>query len=143
MIVNTYSQDLNIDKLKMQLLILPDLIKTYKSSQDLPHLKVTSLRTLCEIFLALPVSKEMLSEVDVLLRLFFTMPITTATAERSFSALRRIKTYLRSSMSECRLNNSMLLHCHKDIADGIDVTKIAKSFVSVNSRRQNYFGNFV
>ena len=45
-IVNTYSQDLNIDKLKVQLLILPDLIKTYRSSQDLPHLKVTSLRTL-------------------------------------------------------------------------------------------------
>ena len=80
-IVNTYSNYLNIDKLKLQLLILPDLIQTYKSSQGLPHLKVTSLRTLCEIFLALPISKEMLSEVDVLLRLSFTMPITTATAE--------------------------------------------------------------
>ena len=84
----------------------------------------------------------MLSEVDALLRLYFTIPITTATAERSFSVLRRIKTYLRSSMSECRLNNAMLLHCHKDIADGIDVNNIAKSFVSVNSRRQNYFGSF-
>ena len=142
-IVNTYSQDINIDKLKVQLLMLPDLIKSYRSSQDLPHLTVTSLRTLCEIFLALPLSKEMLSEVDALLRLYFTIPITTATAERSFSVLRRIKTYLRSTMSECRLNNVMLLHCHKDIADGIDVTNIAKSFVSVNSRRQNYFGSFV
>ena len=34
-------------------------------------------------------------------------------------------------MTECRLNNVMLLHCHKDIADGIDLTNIAKSFVSV------------
>lgn len=90
-IVNTYSQDINIEKLKVQLLMLPDLIKTYKSSHDLIHLKVTSLRTLCKIFLALTLSKEMLSEVDALLRLYFTIPITTATAERSFSVLRRIK----------------------------------------------------
>ena len=33
-------------------------------------------------------------------------------------------TYLQSTMSKCRLNN---IHCHKDIADGIDVTNIAKS----------------
>lgn len=53
-------------------------------------------------------------------------------------------TYLRSTISECsyRLNNVTLLHCHKDIAYGIDVTNIAKPFVSVNSRRQNYFGSF-
>lgn len=141
-IASTYSQDINIAKLKVQLLTLPDLMKTCKSSQDLPNLKVTSLRTLSEMFLALPLSREMLSEVDALLRLYFTIPITTATAERSFSALRRIKTYLRSTMSECRLNNVLLLHCHKDITDNVNVTDIAKTFVSANSRRQNYFGSF-
>ena len=94
------------------------------------------------MFLALTPSREMPSEVDELLRLYFTIPITTATAERSFSALRRIKTYLRSTMSECRLNNVLLLHCHKDITDSVNVTDIAKTFVSANSQRQNYFGSF-
>ena len=78
----------------------------------------------------------MLSEIA------FTIPITTATAERSFSVLHRIKSYLRSTMSESRLNNIMLLHCHKDITDCLDLLNIAKSFADVNTRRQNHFGTF-
>ena len=135
-----YSQDLNIAKLKLQLLLLPDLINTYSASQGTPNFKVTSLRTLAQIFLALPLSRDMLSEVNQLLRLYFTIPVTTATAERSFSALRRVKTYLRSTMSQCRLNNVLLLHCHKDMTDNINISDIAKAFISVNSRRKKHFG---
>ena len=139
-ISSTYSQDLNVAKLKLQLLLLPDLIKTYSSSQGTPNFKVKSLRTLAQIILALPLSRDMLSEVDGLLRLYFTIPVTTATAERSFSVLRRIKTYLRSTMTECRLNNVLLLHCHKDMTDNINIPDIAKAFISVNSRKKNHFG---
>ena len=42
-----------------------------------------------------------------------TLPITTATAEKSFSALRRLKTYLRSTMKEDRLSWLALMHIHK------------------------------
>ena len=54
--------------------------------------------------LAVPMAATMFSEVDVLLQLYLTIPATTATAERSFSALRRVRTYLRSTMTEKRLN---------------------------------------
>ena len=141
-LINAYSEDINMAKLKLQLCMLPDLLKTYANSQNVPNLSVTSLRTISEVFHVLPLSKDMLSEIDILLRIYFTIPITTATAERSFSVLRRIKTYLRSTMSESRLNNVMLLHCHKDITDSLDNVNIAKTFIAVNSRRQNYFGNF-
>ena len=60
-----------------------------------------------------PMAREMFSEVDKLLQIYLTIPVTTATAERSFSALRRIKTYLRLTMSEERLNNVMLLRVHR------------------------------
>ena len=46
------------------------------------------------------------------------------------------------SSTECRLDNVMLLHCHKDIADGIDLTNIAKSLYQLLSET-NYFGSFV
>lgn len=75
---------------------------------------------------------EMFSEVDKLLRIYLTIPVTTAYAERSFSALRHIKTHLRSTMSEERLNNVMLLHVHKDFCDNLDLLKVAKTFVSAN-----------
>ena len=74
--------------------------------------------------------------------MYLTVPVTTATAERSFSALRRIKTYLRSTMSEERLNNLMLLHMHKELSDNLDISEVAQIFVSANSRRQRFFGNF-
>ena len=67
------------------------------------------------------------------------MPVTTATAERSFSTLRRLKTYLRSTMSQPRLNHIVLLHSHKERTDALDLIHIAKTFVSVNNRRQENF----
>ena len=84
--------------------------------------------------------QNMLSEANKILLLYFTFPVTTATAERSFSSLRRIKTYLHSTMSACRLNSLMLMHVHQKRIEKLDPTAIAHEFVSVNSRRLNHFG---
>ena len=104
--------------------------------------KVTNIRTIAEAMNTSDIYKTMLSEVNKLLKLYFTFPVTTATAERSFSSLRRIKTFLRSTMSECRLNNLFILYVHKSLTDALDLSKIAKDFVSVNYRRMKYFGKF-
>ena len=45
------------------------------------------------------------------------MPATNATSERSFSALKRVKTY-------------MLLHVHKELTDKLDLIACANDFVS-------------
>ena len=63
-------------------------------------------------------------------------------AERSFSALRRIKTYLRTSMSQARLNHCMLLHVLSERKDKLLDTDTAKEFTEKNERRKNYFGQF-
>ena len=86
--------------------------------------------------------QKMLTEIDKLLLLYFTFPVTTSTAERSFSTLRRIKTYLQSTMNACRLNNLLLLHIHRSKTDALDLEIIARKFISVNSRQENYFGKF-
>jgi hypothetical protein len=97
--------------------------------------------TLIDIFQNSPVNLVgMFSEIGTLLRIFITVPISTATAERSFSALRRIKTYLRSTMTQERLNNVMLLHCHKDRTDALELETINKEFMQSNEQRRNYFG---
>ena len=59
----------------------------------------------------LSVNKAMLSEVFTLLKLYYTVPMTTATSERSFSILRRLKNYLRSTMTQCRLNYYYVATC--------------------------------
>ena len=82
----------------------------------------------------------MLSEVHKSLRL--TIPITSATSERSFSALRRVLTYLRSTMTEQRLNHCLLLHMHKHITDSLDIKSIAKEFIATSEERRAHFGTF-
>ena len=50
-----------------------------------------------------------------LFKIFATLPVTSCTAERSFSVLRLIKSYLRSTMGNDRLNGLALLSIHKNI----------------------------
>ena len=51
--------------------------------------------------------------VATLLQIFATLPVTTATNERSFSALKYLKNYLRSTMTQERLNGLALLYVHR------------------------------
>jgi hypothetical protein len=61
----------------------------------------------------------LLNEVEEISTLLLTLSATNAVSERSFSVLRRVKTYLKSSMTQQRLNNLMLLHVHKELTDNI------------------------
>jgi len=79
--------------------------------------------------------KNMLSEIDKLLVILFTIPITSATSERGFSSVRRLKTFLRSTMTQRRLNNLFLLYIHTHLTDTVDLTSVAKQFVSANLHR--------
>ena len=80
------------------------------------------------------------SEVEKLIRIYLTIPMSNATAERSFSALKRLKTYLRATMGQKRLNHLIFLHVHKDLTDNLDLNKILKTFILINDRRKDFFG---
>ena len=64
--------------------------------------------------------KDLLSEVLKLMKLILVMPATNTTSERSFSTLKRIKCYLRSTMKQERLNSLITIHEHKDKTDNIN-----------------------
>ncbi|VVC25383.1 HAT, C-terminal dimerisation domain [Cinara cedri] len=66
---------------------------------------------------------------------------STVTAERFFSALRRLKIYLRSTMTQKRLTHMMILHVYKSMTAYIDLKVTAKEFVSRTSQRKSTFGN--
>lgn len=75
------------------------------------------------------------------MQLFFVLPVTSATAERSFSTLRRLKTYLRTTMQQERLNNIAILHVHKRETERIDMKTVTDEFACRNDRRRMHFGN--
>lgn len=68
-----------------------------------------------------------------ILSILLTMPVSTATAERSFSAMRRIKNYLRSTMGESRFSALALMHIHKDFQH--DVDQAIAEFAGAANRR--------
>ena len=64
------------------------------------------------------------------------MPVTVTSVERSFSKLKLLKSYLRSSMSQKRLNDLPILCIEKNMLENIDVDTIINDFASRNARRQ-------
>lgn len=117
-----YKNDLpNYDALEGELMIWKHLRKscsdqshasTYQSSVDLPNIRT-------------------------LLQILYTLPITSSTAERSFSTLRRLKTYLRSTMTEERLNGLALLNIHKDIAMHLQAEDVVNIFARKHQRKMS------
>ena len=136
--LQVYANDIDLSHLKIQLQMLPDLFKAYNTANQPTAIhEVTNLNTLCQVMNDVNSSKVMFKEVFTLLKIFLTIPVTTANAERTFSALRRLKTYLQSTMSQPRLN-----HIHKEKMDSLDLVQVARDFISVNDRRALHFGHF-
>lgn len=91
-----YSDDIDFDKLLLQLLLLPDALKAV-SLEGIPITQVTKVRTICTVFEEQSSLKVMLSEIHKLLLIYLTVPITTATAERSFKTNENIPTKLNDT----------------------------------------------
>ena len=68
------------------------------------------------------------------------MPDTNATSERSFSTLRRMKSYLRTTMGQERLNYLVLLHLHKERTNNLDIKSVLNDFVGDSEHCRNIFG---
>ena len=66
-------------------------------------------------------NEELYPSISTVLLILYTMPASTATTERSFSALRRLKTYLGTTMMQDRLTSLAVLHVHRDIDIDIDM----------------------
>lgn len=70
--------------------------------------------------------------ISRLLQIFLSLPVTSASGERSFSALKYLKNYLRNSMTESRLNDLAHLFINKDI--DLDYDHVIELFSARNRR---------
>ena len=129
--------DFDVQNLRAQLQIVRDKFCAEVSNGS--HVTLSDVR---EFIIGLGDAKSLISEVVKLVKLILVLLATNATSERSFSALRRVKTFLRGTMEQSHLNHLMLLHVHKDLSDDLDLTACANDFVSANEHRFNIFGKF-
>ena len=68
-------------------------------------------------------------------RILLTIPVTVASGERSFSRLKLIKNYLRSTMSQERLNGLAILSIENEMAEDVDCEEIISTFAAKTARR--------
>jgi hypothetical protein len=68
-------------------------------------------------------------------RVLLTIPMTVASAERSFSKLKLLKSYLRSTMTQERLNSLATIAIESEMLEKIDYEYIIEDFISKNTHR--------
>ena len=71
--------------------------------------------------------------IFMLLKIACTLPVTSCECERSASALRRLNTFMRASMSEERLSSLALIHTHYNT--NIDLEEAVDIFAKLHPRR--------
>lgn len=76
--------------------------------------------------------------VSIAIRMFLCIPCSNCSAERSFSTLRRVKTYLRSSLSNDRLNALAFLSIEAEITKLIKYDDVIDDFATIQARKKKY-----
>ena len=131
-ICNHFGSDLDRRKLCLNLEMLNELMDSKVAER---------LSDVTDQITRLGPARRLYSEVSNLIVLLLVIPASSATAERSFSCLRRLKTYLRSTMGQERLNHILVLNVHQDETDLINLKCVARVFISLNDMRRNVFGH--
>ena len=81
---------------------------------------------------------EYFSNACIAFRILLTILVTVAPAERSFSKLKLIKSYLRSTMSQERLSGLSILLIEKEMLTELKCKNLISNFASQKARKINF-----
>jgi len=73
-----------------------------------------------------------------------TLPVTTATAERSFSKLKLVKNYLRTTLNQEKTTNLAIISIEHEIVNELDLDDVIDTFADLKSKKLifNYYCYF-
>ena len=108
--------------------LLGELIVLREESIDGIPLKTKPVR---EVAAFLSKKKQVYPACNMAFTFLQTTPVTVASNERSFSKLKLVKTKLRSTMLQDRLESLMLISCERDVAEKLDVEKIIRNWINL------------
>ena len=131
-----FYNEINQFDAKTHLVVFSEMMK----SADIERTE-TTLEDIIKYLLKLPRTyKLLISEVIKIAKIMLVMPATNALSERSFSAMKRVKTSIRSTATDSRLNNILTLHVHKEELDSLNISKVADEFISLGERNLIFTG---
>jgi len=127
--------------LAMELRGLATIINLYNATTDVKLWMIAKINTLADVFNAIPAAKVGSPEIHSLRMLYHAMPLSIpSSCERSFSVMRREKTWIRSKSGQSHLNIIMFSDIHKKAMDEINFERVACEFMQHTDGRKHYFG---
>ncbi|XP_071689073.1 uncharacterized protein [Rutidosis leptorrhynchoides] len=122
--------DIDGNDLFMELKVLKDMLpkKAYEGERPWTSIQIMEFTKKMDLF----------PNILLAYKILLTVPVTVASAERSFSKLKLLKSYLRSTMSQERLNGLAILSIENKFLADIDYEKIIDDFASRNAQRQRF-----
>lgn len=127
-LVNIYEDDLDIEfvekllQFKQMVLCMPESQKNY-------------FHALLKVLIKYNISSTFPS-IEIALKIFTCMPCSNASGERSFSVLKRVKTYLRSSLANEKTSSLSLLCMESKVVKSIAWSTLVKRFAKDKARKK-------
>lgn len=122
-----------------------DLLSEFKSfcqlyKQMLKDGLISEVHKICDVlnFLEIGEMSGIFSNLANLYRIYNVLPVSSASAERSFSRLKQIKSYTRSTMDEIRLSDLSLLNIEKELSENLDFNSVVDIFAKMKNRRKQF-----
>ena len=102
------------------------------------HLDFQNMSTISKLCRGLQISGKfkIYFLIDRLIRLVLTLPVSTATTERAFLAIKLLKTRLHNRMEDEFLADNMIVYKEKEIAGNFTIEMIMDEFYSMKNHRQ-------
>ena len=127
--VNNFYPVVDCKKLKTELLVIYNRDSMHKGGlvKTLLHIKNSNL-------------SDSFSETVKLLEILITIPMCSTEAERTFSSLKRIKTYLRNTMGQSRLNSLSVISIGRDLINSYSgfSEEVINLFINKKERRMHF-----
>ena len=86
--------------------------------------------------------RELVPVLTNLVKIMLTLPASTCPAKRSFSGLRRLKSYLRSGMKQQRFNSVAIMNVHMKEIKALSIAALDDFFCRICSKK-HYLLNLV
>ena len=118
---NEFQEDICLDGLKEEIIHVRSIHEANFGEKSLNPLQ---LRNKIDKFKL----DEIFYNVCAALKILCTLPVTVASAERSFSKLKLIKNFLRSTMSQQRLTDLPILSSESEFGRKIDFQTVIRDF---------------
>ena len=126
-----YESDIDFDLLELDLTVWQE----YKA-QNAQYFNGGS-RSICNQFINCNLHK-ILKELYKLFLIYLSIPISSASGERSFTVLKLLKTYLRNSMIQQRVSNLAVIKINSDLLKEIKIDEVINIFASLKDRRVKF-----